>query len=325
MPGQNARDMLRKIIALAVAAFGALAIGGSAPVASQSLQALHIQTIPFDAGSQVFYAKDMGFFTKAGLDVTIDPVNNGPAIAAAVASGAVDIGFSNALSIETAYKKGLPFVFVANSAIYSSAAPTSVIMVPKDSPIKTAKDLNGKTFGVNGLKNIAEYAPSMWIDKNGGDASTVKFVEIPPADTPLALAQHRVDASFIAEPQITEAKATSRVFAKAYDVLGEGWMIAGYFTTRQWADAHLDVLHKFQAAMRATAAWANANPDKSAEILAKYTKLDPALVRASYRAKFGETLTAAAIQPTIDLAAHYKLLERRLSNSSAAGKSCSQT
>lgn len=86
-------------------------------------------------------------------------------------------------------------------------------------------------------------------------------------------------------------------------------MIAGYFTTRPWADAHLEVLHKFQSAMRATAAWANANQDKSADILAKYTRLEPALVRASNRAKFGETLTPAAIQPTIDLAAHYKLLD----------------
>ena len=287
----------------------ALLLGNNAPVASQSMQALHLETIPFDAGSEAFYAKDMGFFAKQGLDVTIDPVSNGPAIAAAVASGSVDIGFSNTLSIETAYKKGLPFVFIAAAALYSSAAPTSVLMVPKDSPLKTAKDLNGKTLGVNGLKNIAEYAPSMWIDKNGGDASTVKFVEVSPQEGPAALDAHRLDAAFVAEPQITQAKATSRVFAKPYDVLGEGWMIAGYFTTRQWVEAHPDLLRKFQAAMHETAVWANANPDKSADILAKYTKLDPALVRASYRAKFGESLSAAAIQPTIDLAAHYKLLD----------------
>jgi NitT/TauT family transport system substrate-binding protein len=294
---------------LVAAAVAALLLGNNAPVASQSMQVLHIETIPFDAGSEAFYAKDMGFFAKQGLDVTIDPVSNGPAIAAAVASGAVDVGFSNTLSIETAYKKGLPFVFIAAAALYSSAAPTSVLMVPKDSPLKTAKDLNGKTLGVNGLKNIAEYAPSMWIDKNGGDASTVKFVEVSPQEGPAALDAHRLDAAFVAEPQITQAKATSRVFSKPYDVLGEGWMIAGYFTTRQWAEAHPDLLRKFQAAMRETAIWANANPDKSADILAKYTKLDPALVRASYRAKFGESLSAAAIQPTIDLAAHYKLLD----------------
>ncbi len=165
---------------LAATAAAALPLVSRSTAYAQALTPLHLQTIPFDAGSQVFYAKDMGFFSKAGLDVTIDPVGNGPAIAAAVASGAVDIGFSNALSIETAYKKGLPFVFVQNSAIYSTAAPTSVIMVLKDSPIKTAKDLNGKTFGVNGLKNIAQYAPSMWIDKNGGDSSTMKFVRFRP-------------------------------------------------------------------------------------------------------------------------------------------------
>jgi NitT/TauT family transport system substrate-binding protein len=300
---------VRRRFVLAAAMLAALLLGNNAPVASQSMQALHLETIPFDAGSEAFYAKDMGFFAKQGLDVTIDPVSNGPAIAAAVASGAVDIGFSNTLSIETAYKKGLPFVFIAAAALYSSAAPTSVLMVPKDSPLKTAKDLNGKTLGVNGLKNIAEYAPSLWIDKNGGDSSTVKFVEVSPQEGPAALDAHRLDAAFVAEPQITQAKATSRVFAKPYDVLGEGWMIAGYFTTRQWAEAHPDLLRKFQAAMHETAVWANANPDKSADILAKYTKLDPALVRASYRAKFGESLSAAAIQPTIDLAAHYKLLD----------------
>lgn len=286
----------------------ALPLLSGAPAATQPMPELRIETIPFDAGSEAFYAKDMGFFAKDGLDVTVTPVGNGPAIAAAVASGAIDVGFSNALSVETAYKRGLPFVFVAPAAMYASAAPTSVLMVPKDSPIKTARDLDGKTLAVNGLKNIAEYAPSLWIEQNGGDPSTVKFVEIGPTEIPAALAEHRIDAAFVAEPQITEAKSASRILAKAYDAVGDGWMIAGYFTTRDWADAHPDLVRRFQQAMRETAAWANANPDKSADILAKYTKLDPSLVRTSVRAKFGDTLAPAAIQPTIDLAAHFKIL-----------------
>jgi len=293
------------------AAASSFAYGLPRAAVAQALAPLRIETIPFDAGSEAFYALDRGFFAKQGIDATVTPIGNGPAIAAAVASGAIDIGFSNSLSIETAYKKGLPFVFIAPAAVYSSAAPTSVLMVPKDSPLKTAKDLNGKTIAVNGLKNIAEYAPSYWIDKNGGDSSTVKFVEISPIETPAALDAHRVDAAHIAEPQISQAKATSRVFAKCYDLLGDGFMIAGYFTMRPWADAHPDLVRKFQAAMRDTALWANAgaNTDASADIMAKYAKLDPALVRSSVRAKFGTTLAAAAIQPTIDLAARYKLLD----------------
>jgi NitT/TauT family transport system substrate-binding protein len=300
--------------ALLAAAALAAVCASSVPVSAQTQPApavIRIQSIPFDAGSEAFYAKDLGLFAKQGLDATVSPVGNGPAIAAAVASGAVDIGFSNALSIETAYKKGLPFVFIATAAIYSSAAPSSVLMVPKDSPAKVAKDLNGKTIAVNGLKNIAEFAPANWIDKNGGDSSTVKFIEMTPAETPAALESHRIDGAFVAEPQITQAKAASRVFAKAYDLLGDGFMIAAYFTTRQWADAHPDLVKKFQAAIRETAIWANAkaNTDKSADMLATLTKLDPALVRSSVRAKFGLALSPAAIQPTIDLAARYKLLE----------------
>jgi NitT/TauT family transport system substrate-binding protein len=264
---------------------------------------------PDDPSIPLLYAVQSGMYAKAGLNVEIVRLSGAAAVAAALAGGSLELGKGAPMTIVPAIAKGLPFTIIGSSGFYTLGTPQVGLVVLKDSPIKTAKDLNGKTLGVNGLKNIAEYAPSMWIDKNGGDSSTVKFVEIRPAAAPAALAAHRIDACFVAEPQITEAKATSRVFAKPYDVLGDGFMIAGYFTMRPWAQAHPELVHKFQDAMRETAAWANANPDKSADILAKYTKLDPALVRASYRAKFGESLSAAAIQPTIDLAAHYKLLE----------------
>lgn len=213
------------------------------------------------------------------------------------------------ISLLAARNRGLPFVLIAPSGIYTAENPRVALVVAKSSPFKSGQDLNGKVLGVPSLNDLNAIAMQAWIDKNGGDSSTIKFVEVGPTEIPAALAEHRIDAGFVAEPQITQAKATSRVFAKAYDVLGDGFMIAGYFTTRQWAEAHPDLLHKFQAAMRETAAWANANPDKSADILAKYTKLNPAIVRASVRAKFGLSLSPAQIEPTIDLAAHYKLLQ----------------
>ena len=297
----------KTIFVTAVTALASLLV--AAPALAQTMIPLRIETIPFDAGAEVFYAQDMGFFTKGGLDVTITPINNGPGIAAAVASGAVDIGFSNPLSIAEAYKRGLPFAFIAPGALYSSTSPSTTLMVLKDSPIKTAADLNGKTVGVNGLKSISQYGPAIWIEKNGGDAGSVKWVEIPPAEGPEALQAHRVDALIIAEPQITKAKATSRVLANAYDAIGVDYMLAGYFASRTWADANPEAVRRFVAVMTETAKWANANPDKSAAILAKYTSLEPSIIRQSVRAVFGETLTPAMIQPLIDLAAHYGAIQ----------------
>jgi NitT/TauT family transport system substrate-binding protein len=294
----------------ALAAVGATVVAGPTIIRAQALQTMHVATLPFDAGSELFYGLDMGFFAKAGIDLKLETQQSGPAIAAAVASGALDAGFSNVVSIAAAYKRGLPFVFIAPGAIYTSAAPSTVLMVRSDSPIRTGRDMNGKILGVNGLKNIAQYAPAYWIDRNGGDSSTVKFVEVAPAEDYAAIDTRRLDACNVAEPQITEMKPIGRILGKPYDLLGEGWMIAGYFSTRQWADEHADLYRRFVSVLRETAQWANKNQDKSADILAKYTKLDPQLIRSGVRARFGEgVVTPEMLQSSIDLSARYKLFE----------------
>jgi len=118
---------------------------------------LRVATLPSDAGSEAFYGIDMGFSRKPDSTSTsthsrVDRDRGGGG------GGALDIGFSNTISIAAAHKRGLPFTFVAPASIYASSAPTSVLMVRKDSPMRTARDLNGKTIGANALKNIAQFA-----------------------------------------------------------------------------------------------------------------------------------------------------------------------
>ena len=72
---------------------------------------IHVGAIPSEVAAELFYGVDMGFFKKAGLDVQIDFFNNGGAIAAAVASGALDLGLSDLMSVINAHAHGLPFVY----------------------------------------------------------------------------------------------------------------------------------------------------------------------------------------------------------------------
>ncbi len=107
---------------------------------------LRIGAAPVEVGALVYYAQDEGFFKKANLDIEIVAAANGPAIAAAVASGTVDVGSGNALSIAQAHEKGLNFVYVAPAGAYTTASPTGGCVVAKASPVHVAKDLNGKTI-----------------------------------------------------------------------------------------------------------------------------------------------------------------------------------
>ena len=262
-----------------------------------------------DPTAEVLFAYDMGFFDRAGLDVTLTPLSNGAAIAAGVVSGAIDIGIGNVLTIEAAFKKGIPLTIVAPAAINVDSAPSNVLMVAKTSPLKTARDLNGKVVSINPLRGIGELMASAWIDKNGGDSTTVHFIELPFQQSEAALAQGRADAATGVEPFITQSRTTTRVFANTYAVLGENYLITAFFAASAWAQAHPDVVSRFAAAIRETALWANKNTDKSAEILAKYSKLALDLVKQTVRAVYATTLTPAQLQPTIDGAVRYKLID----------------
>jgi NitT/TauT family transport system substrate-binding protein len=273
--------------------------------AQAALVPLKIATTPLDVGAEAFFALGQGFFRDAGIDAQVQAIDNGAAVASGVASGTIDIGQSNIVSIATAHDKKLPFVIIAPAARYSDATPTTVIVALKTSPLKTAKDLIGKTTTTNGILNIGQIATMAWLEKNGADPKAVKFIELPIAAQPAALESGRIDVALLAEPVLSEELATGKVrlFAKPYSALGSGWLIGAYFTTESWAKAHPDLVRKFAAVMEQTARWANAHQAESAKILEGYTKvhLGPQVARAVY----AERLLVRDIQPVIDAAARY--------------------
>jgi NitT/TauT family transport system substrate-binding protein len=292
-------------------------------VDAEALVKLNVATTPNDSGAEVYYALDMGFFKKAGFDVEITTLNNGGIISAGVAAGTFDVAQAALSSVASAHERGVNFVVIAPAALYVSDRPTSGLIVAKDSPIKTAKDLNGKTIAVNGLLNVTQVGPEAWIEQNGGDLVSVKFIEMPFADMPGAVATGRIDAAQISEPALDAAtKSGSRLLAPAYDAIAKRFLLAGWFSTTAWADAHPDLARKFNAVMIETARWANANPAASAKILEKYTKLPVSATMS--RVLYPERAIMSEAQPLIDASARYKALKKTFPASEIFAKTLQQ-
>jgi NitT/TauT family transport system substrate-binding protein len=284
--------------ALAAPAFIRTARAQSAP--------LRIATIPFDVGMEVYIARELGLFAKHGFpDVTIQPIDSGAAVSAAVAGGAIDIGVSNIVTLANAFGKNIPFTIVAPGAMYSSAAPTSVLMVPINSTLKTASDLHGKIVAVNNLGALAQFAPMAWMDKNGGDSSLAKYAEMPEPQIMADLANGRVDAGLVIEPFISAARANSRVFANVFDAVAPAFMIVAHFAMIPWAKANPDLIHRFQAVIAEAAVWGNANHAKSAEMLSGVSKLSPAAISHMNRVVYAERIDLPEIQSVIDVTSKY--------------------
>jgi NitT/TauT family transport system substrate-binding protein len=290
-------------LTFAAAAFSALGARASA----QSRPVIRVATLPSEAAAEVFYAQEMGFFANAGIDVDIQIMQNGAAVAAAVASNAVDVGWTTPVSLAIARQKGIPFLTIAPAVLYTSAAPFTALFVAQGSPIRTASDLRGKVIGANGLGTMTEYGPRAWIDRNGGDSTQVRFLELPFSAMVDSLVAGRVDAAEIGEPALAVATAKNHLLAYPMNAVASEFMFGVWFGGMAWVKAHADLVARFAGAIHNTAVWANtpANQVRSGAILSQYTKIPIPVIATMTRARYGEALTAALMQPVIDVAAHY--------------------
>lgn len=283
--------------------------GVPALVRSQSLTTVRVGTIPVDVGASCFYTQDLGLFAKAGLDVQISPMTSGPVIAQAVSGGALEVGVSNVATIAAARLRGLPFRFIAPAAVVvGGRRPTDVVMVLKDSPIRAGADMNNKLIAINGLKDLQEIEARGFVDRFGGDSSTVKFVEIPFPAMGGALEQKRVDIIFPTEPFSSANETVGKVIGNAFDGVGPRFMLLGYFASETWLQAHPDVATKFVGALREGSQWANAHPAESGEMLVKHTRITADIIGKIARANYGLELNRAMLVPVIDLAVRYGML-----------------
>jgi NitT/TauT family transport system substrate-binding protein len=294
----------------------ALALVGGAALTphaafAQSTEVIRVGVGPFEANAGGYYAQDTGAFKRAGLNIDIQQFRGGSAILAAIAGGALDIGIGNPLPLGNAHEHGLDFVYIAPGYLYDTANPAgTLLVVAANSTIQSAKDLDGKTIAGTSVPSIDTIAASLWLDANGGNASTVKYVEVGQPAMAEAVASGRIDAAVLSEPSLGVALAagTVRSLARCYNAYGPRVLASGWFSTNAWASAHADAVHHFRAAINEGAAWAVKNPEQAALVLQKYLKLSIPLAH-EYHAR---TLDPRFIQPVFDGAARYKILSRPL-------------
>jgi NitT/TauT family transport system substrate-binding protein len=273
---------------------------------------LHLSASPDDDVGPILYAQKAGLFARNGLEVVLDKSPSGAAAAAAVLAGSYDIAKSSLVNLISAHVKGVPFTLIAPAGMYNDATPFAQLLVLRDSPIKTAKDLNGKLLSVPALHDIGQVADSAWVEAHGGDLTTLHFVEFPMAGASAALDQHRIDATTIVGPAMDAAMATGkfRSLGPSFGAIAPHFLFSGWFTTKDWADKHPDAVKRFARVWAQAAAYVNAHHDEMEPLLATFTAIPIEVLHKMTRGVYGTTLTASDIQPVVDAAAKYQMIDK---------------
>jgi NitT/TauT family transport system substrate-binding protein len=293
-------------IGAAALLFLTTACGGGAGQdgADGELRAVTAGAIPIVDVAPLHLGVEQGFFSDRGIDLTIEPGSGGAAAIPGVVSGNFEFAFGNVVSLLVARDQGLPLKVFSNGVATNGeqGADFSGVFVLDDSPVESPADLEGLTVAANNLLNIGDTTVRQSVRLDGGDPSSVEFVEMALPDMAPALENGQVDAVWLVEPFTTMAvEAGHREIASNFVDTHPDLTVATYFTSEQLIAEEPELVDDLDAALRESLAYAEANPDEVRRIVATYTEIDQALLDEVRLPRWPEEVNEESIGVLADL------------------------
>ncbi|MFN8731655.1 MAG: aliphatic sulfonate ABC transporter substrate-binding protein, partial [Hyphomonadaceae bacterium] len=236
----------------------------------------------------------------------------------AMAVGSVDLGLTGDTPPIFAQVANAPIKYVAQVRLSGKAGG---IITPKNSSLQSLKDLKGKKLCFT-RGSSAHNSAVIALQSAGLTLADVEAINLGPADAAAAFAQGGIDAWVIWDPYYSLAirDQGARVLS-GLDQLGGG--ASFLLANAKFAEARPEDLKALLSAIAKEGEWCAANTDAVAEISAKASGLELALLKDTMkRTDFKvEPLTddvLAAQQATVDRFAQMGIIPKKVIISDAA-------
>src|SRR6478735_4130873 len=139
-----------------------------------------------------------------------------PTVVETVKSGRLDATFMIAPLAMKLREQGVPV-----KICYLGHRDGSTVIVRKDLPAQSLRDLKGKTFAIPSKYSNQYLVIRKLMEDQGVKPDEIRFVELPPPDMPGALAAKAIDAYFVGEPHASKSEldGSGRVLYHVKDIL----------------------------------------------------------------------------------------------------------
>ena len=211
-------------------------------------------------------ALDQKLFQKNGADVTdvISSQGGGTTIRNMLAGG-LGFGASAAGAAVTAIEAGLPVKIVG---VDNDSLADILWVVPKASPLKTIKDLRGKSFGTTTPGALTYVLGQLLLNKYGLDYSAVTPVPVGTGAGLAALDHGAVDATYEYEPLFSRDEGKYRVLGRVADIMPRVAIIL-LVATQDMIEKQPDKLRAIMLAHKQAVDYVYAHPKDAADLAAK--------------------------------------------------------
>ena len=198
-----------------------------------------------------------------------------PTVVESIKSGRLDATFMIAPLAMKLREQGVPV-----KICYLGHRDGSTVIVRKDLPAQSLRDLKGKTFAIPSKYSNQYLVITKLMADQGVDPKDIKFVELPPPDMPGALAAKAIDAYFVGEPHAAKAEVdgSGRVLYHAKDIWPH-FISCVLVVTDKLIKERPEVVRDLVRGIAESGEWAETHRIEAAKVVAPYFRQDEKLVR----------------------------------------------
>lgn len=280
---------------------------------SGEARVVSIGSLPVLSTGTLLAGEEQGFFEERGLEVDLQTSQGGAAVVPAVASGQVDFGSANPISLMQARERGIDLKIVSHwssSQSEGNEEESSAVLAMPESGIEGAAGLAGKTVAVNTLRNLGELVIREAVKLDGGDPDSIQFVEMGFADMPGALTNGSVDAAWSPEPFFTiMLDAGAEVVSYANNDAIPGMPSQMFFTSAELIEEDPDFVRDVRDAINESQDYVEENPDALKEAAQEFLDMDSDLLDRMLVEEYGSDLRRAQIERTAELMVEHGIVD----------------
>lgn len=222
----------------------------------------------------------------------------------------------DATAMIRAAAEGLPVQIVGSVQIAPDTGaagfkPADGLMVPPNSPIKSLKDLAGKTVGVPALGATIHVTAMLALEKAGVDPKSVKFIALPAANLLSSAEGGQVDAVTLWSNFYGQAQS------KQFTVIGPsaGEVIKGipqivWASSKQYANESPKVVEQFLNANAKAQDYANSHPEDRRRLMGELTKLPKDYIQNVWLVPFSNQINRQGVQELADALKRFGFIDK---------------
>ncbi|BCM88208.1 putative aliphatic sulfonates-binding protein [Abditibacteriota bacterium] len=217
-------------------------------------------------------------FKPLGVSVEWLQFPMGPQMMEGIGAGSLDLGSCASTPPIFAQAANVDFVYVATTPPGKS---NGAILIPKNSPIKSVKDLRGKRIAFQ-PGSVWHYALVKILEANGLKYDDIIPAKMAPADSSTAFNSGAIDAWVQGEPYVTLAqrKSGARILVNTAAIGNTGGFYLGSAPrVRQYPELFRIALEELKRA----GDWMKQNPHQAAVLTTERAGLDVATIEKTIR------------------------------------------